>query len=55
MLGISEVRWPIAEEFSAPNGLKFIFSGRANGQKGEGGVRFLISKQAQGSLLEWKA
>lgn len=52
LLGISEVRCPNAGELSVPNGLKFIFSGRASVQKREGGVRFLIFKLSQGTVRE---
>lgn len=43
------------EGFSAPKIQKFNFSGRASGLKSEVKEEFLISKEAQIAVLQWKA
>ncbi|XP_075160302.1 uncharacterized protein LOC142233305 [Haematobia irritans] len=55
LLGISEVRWPGSGEFSAPNGLRLLFSGKQADQRREGGVGILLSKNAYQALMQWKA
>lgn len=54
-LGLCETRWSDVGEFNAPEGLKFLYSGKPSGGKREGGVGFLLSKSAYGALIDWKA
>ncbi|XP_075157756.1 uncharacterized protein LOC142231022 [Haematobia irritans] len=49
------LRWPGSGEFSAPNGLRLLFSGKQADQRREGGVGILLSKNAYQALMQWKA
>lgn len=50
--GIFAVGWPDSGKFSSVEELKF--PGKASSHKRKGGMGFLISKEAQGALLERK-
>lgn len=54
VLGIAEMRWLDSGEMKTSEGLKLLFSGKPNGSKHQNGVGFLLSKEAQDALIEWK-
>lgn len=55
VLGLSETRWNgVGEHVTAGEEL-LIYSGKPQGERHEGGVGILFSKNARKSLLEWNA
>lgn len=53
ILGVCEVRWAGSGQGTFASGYTILYSGRLDGQHTEG-VALIMSRQVEGTFIEWK-